>query len=176
MNFQDTTDIIMNPVRQRIIQFLLINKQGTTKQIQISLSDVPSASLYRHIKKLCDYGFIKVVEEKRVRGTIEKTYAIEPQPFSQEPTNKDLSSLFYSYLLSLQGSFIEYFADKTHSPETAQKDILSLTTSTLMLSDDEYMLLLKKIGELIFEVAEYKPNENRKQRRLTFISSPPENV
>lgn len=47
-------EIVLNPVRQRIFQYFLLHKTGTVKEIRKALPDVPSASLYRHIKILTD--------------------------------------------------------------------------------------------------------------------------
>lgn len=175
MEFKELTKVVMNPVRQRVIQFLLLHEKGTPGDIQKALSDVPPASLYRHIKILFNAGCIKVVEEKKVRGTVERTYAVEKNILKEEPTNQELASLFYNSLLSLQSTFLHYF-EQENTTKSAQEDMILLQTSTLLLSDEEYMELLKKIGSCISEVAELKPQEGRKQRRLTFISSPPEEV
>ena len=48
----EIAEVFMNPVRQRIIQYLLVHEKGTVKEIKKALPDVPSASLYRHIKIL----------------------------------------------------------------------------------------------------------------------------
>lgn len=170
----DTTDfskIVMNPVRQRIIQYLLLHEKGTVSEIQNALSDVPTASLYRHIKKLHDGNCIQVVEEKRIRGTIEKTYAIVQNPFTEEPTMGDISSVFYTSMLSLQTSFLQYFEKEGADP---QKDMLALQTSTLMFNDEEYMEFLMKVNELVMESSQKEPGQGRKTRRFTFISSPSE--
>lgn len=171
MDIKSFTNIIMNPMRQRIIQYLLLHEKGTVNEIQNELSDIPTASLYRHIKKLYEGGCIKVIEEKSVRGTVEKTYALVENPFAGDPTMEDGAALIYMSLLSLQTSFLKYFEQKDPDP---QRDMLLLQTSTLMLSDEEYMLLLQKIGDVISEVLENHPEEGRKVRRITFISSPNE--
>ena len=44
----------MNPARQRIFQFFLLHETGTVKELKKALPDIPSASLYRHIKILAD--------------------------------------------------------------------------------------------------------------------------
>lgn len=72
MNQQDFTKIIMNPVRQRIVQYLILHEEGTVSSIREELNDIPPASLYRHIKILYEAGGIEVVRERKVRGTVEK--------------------------------------------------------------------------------------------------------
>ena len=48
----ELAEIVMNPVRQRIFQYLLLHETGTVKEIRKALPDVPGASLYRHMKLL----------------------------------------------------------------------------------------------------------------------------
>ena len=40
----EIAEVFMNPVRQRIIQYLLVHEKGTVKEIKKELPDVPSAS------------------------------------------------------------------------------------------------------------------------------------
>ena len=47
----EMVEVVMNPVRQRIFQYLLIHEKGTVKEIKKELQDIPSASLYRHVKR-----------------------------------------------------------------------------------------------------------------------------
>src|SRR5687767_1554403 len=68
-------DLIAHPVRLRIIM-TVAGERMTTQQIAAVLSDVPQASLYRHIHRLAAAGVLKVVEEIPVRGTVEKVYAL----------------------------------------------------------------------------------------------------
>ena len=69
-------EIVMNPVRQRIFQYFLLHKTGTIKEIRKALPDVPSASLYRHIKIFTDSTILMVVGENRIRGTVESVYQL----------------------------------------------------------------------------------------------------
>lgn len=42
----DISEVVMNPVRQRIIQFLMINGKGTVKEMKSRLNDIPTPSMY----------------------------------------------------------------------------------------------------------------------------------
>lgn len=53
----EIAEVFMSSVRQRIIQYLLVHEKGTVKEIKKELPDVPSASLYHHIKILNDSAF-----------------------------------------------------------------------------------------------------------------------
>ena len=165
---KDFMKIIMNPIRQRIVQYLIIHGQGTTKEIGAELSDIPPASLYRHVKVLFDNNCIEIADEKKIRGTIERTWKLAQNPI--DPVSpEDIATLFRSGLLSLLGSFETYFLSEDVDP---QRDLLSLTTSTIMLTDEEFMDMMQKIGNIFNEVIYNQPGDGRKPRRLTFISSP----
>ena len=75
-------EVVMNPVRQRIMQFLMIHEKGTVKEIKSKLSDVPTPSLYRHVKILLENSVIVVAEENRVRGTVESVYRLNDNVLS----------------------------------------------------------------------------------------------
>ena len=70
----ELAEIVMNPVRQRIFQYFLLHDTGTVKEIRKALPDIPSASLYRHIKILADSSILMVVGENRIRGTVHSVY------------------------------------------------------------------------------------------------------
>src|SRR5215831_1697445 len=63
-----SADLLLHPVRLRILQTFLGDRTLTTSDLQAELPDVPPASLYRHVGKLVDAGVLAVVSERRVRG------------------------------------------------------------------------------------------------------------
>lgn len=158
----------MNPIRLRLMQYLMIHGTGTVSQIKEELCDIPPASLYRHIKTLCEGGCLEIVEEKQVRGTVERTYALKQKGCVEEDYNS-AEHIIQSKLMSLMLSFTEYFAEESADPV---RDMLSLTTSTLLLSDEEFVEMTAKILEAISPHLCNKPTEDRKQRRFTLLSSP----
>lgn len=165
---QDISKLVMNPIRLRIIQYLLIHGSGTPSQIMEEMSDIPPASLYRHIKLLYEADCITVVEEKKIRGTVERTYAMkgcQPCEFS----NDSVEHMIQSSLMSLMTSFGKYFSKETADPV---RDFLALSTSTLLLTDEEFMVVMEKIGEAIAPYLCSTVEKGRNVRRLTFISSP----
>ena len=69
----EPAEIVMNPVRQRVFQYFLLHETGTVKKLRKALPDIPSASLYRHIRILADHSILTVVGENRIRGTVESS-------------------------------------------------------------------------------------------------------
>ena len=161
-------DVCFNPVRQRILQVILNSKEATTSQILEILSDVPRASLYRHIKILLDAGIIEVVKETPRRGSIEKSYSIAA-PTRAGESNEDTNRTIQTALFSLANDFSVYLSDEGNDP---QKDMLTVGSATLMLSDREYLDFLSAYSQLIQKHLTNEPSEGRKARKITFISSP----
>lgn len=159
---------IMNPVRQRVIQLLVRKERATTKQMLEELADIPAASLYRHLRVLLEANCITVLEETKVRGTVEKTYGLVKNPIG-EYSKDDMGELIQTSLLSLMGSFQSYFQKEEANPI---EDMLALSTATLLLSDEELKDMLTEIGEVVKKVADNAYSPERKERRLSIILSP----
>lgn len=166
---KDFVSIIMNPARQRIVQYLILHGQGTVGEIAEELSDIPRPSLYRHIRILAENGCVEVSEERAVRGAVEKTYRLVAQPMGDHVTQADIAALIQGTLLSVMASFAQYFQRPEVDP---QKDMLSVSSSTLMLTDQEFMEMLGKIGGVYNGYISNGPGEGRRPRSLTFISAP----
>ena len=160
----------MNSTRQRIIQVIMIKKEATSAEIGEELQDIPRASLYRHIKVLLDAKIITVVKEEFKRGSVEKTYAIAPQ-MPYDNTNEEYNSLIQSALMGLQGDFYRYFNGDNPDP---QRDLLTVGTASLMMSDEEMMEFIKAYGNLLQKYMSNKPVEGRKERKVTLVISPKE--
>lgn len=164
--------LVMNPIRLRIIQYLMKNERGTTTEIKEELSDIPTTSLYRHMKLLLEGGCIEILEEKQLRGTVEKTYGLVNKP-AGEMTSEKANQIISEGLLSLMESFRQYFSSGESVDPKADK--LLFATSTIFLSDEEFEEVGEEVQKVIDQYLSNKPGEEgkqRKQRRITIISSP----
>ena len=161
-------DACLHPIRQRILQVLLEKKEASAAQIQESLSDIPRASLYRHIKVLAECGVIEAVREVPKRGSAEKFYTVCAPPADAQ-TNENMNRMIQATLLRLANDFSGYLADEEHDPK---QDLLTVGQATLLLSDEEFAAFLTEYSQVL---AKYLPNragEGRKVRKITFLSSP----
>lgn len=159
-------EVVLNPVRQRIFQYLLIHETGTVKEIRKALPDVPSASLYRHMKILTDHSIIMVVGENRIRGTVESVYQLNKSALQIDDANGEAVQ---AALLGFCASFAKYFASGHANPK---KDMLLLTTCTLTLTDEEFMGFLSEINQVAVKYIDIGIKEGSKTRQITLISSP----
>ena len=72
----DINEIMLNPIRLRIVQELAKTQEMTTSELCRKLPDIPRATLYRHVNLLLENNILTVVSEKRVRGSLERTLAL----------------------------------------------------------------------------------------------------
>ena len=162
MNSQEQK-ILLNQVRHRILQYVLHEGNATPREIGASLSDIPQASLYRQVKTLCDTGFLVVAGQKRIRGTLENTYTVAPKLLT-ENGRSELAIQFM--LLSLAQEFDEYSEDENN------KNLFGFLTSPVYMSDEDYKSYIKEINELTTKYSMNDAGNDRKNRRVTFVSTP----
>ena len=141
----EIAEVVMNPVRQRIFQYFLLHETGTVKDIKKALPDVPSASLYRHVKILADSSILMIVGENRIRGTVESIYRMNKSALSagDESGNAD--------------------------PE---RDMLLFPNCTLLLTDGEFSDFLSEINEVALRYMKVEAKAGSKTRQITLISAP----
>ncbi|MCC0629974.1 MULTISPECIES: helix-turn-helix domain-containing protein [unclassified Clostridioides] len=164
----DIAKLILNPARLRILQYIRLHGSVRTSDIVKYLNDIPRATVYHHVKILEENNMIEVIEENRVRGTIEKVYALKEYTTSMEgETFVALSTAFY---VGLMQEMNEYFSRKE---QDHKKDNVFFSSALLYMSDSEYKSLLKNIADLLKPYIEQKPKSNLKLRKLSIISSPP---
>ena len=154
----EIAEVFMNPVRQRIIQYLLVHEKGTVKEIKKALPDVPSASLYRHIKILNDNAFIIVIGENKIRGTVENVYQLNREALEVDDEN---GTAVQMSLLSLCATFAN-----------PKKDLLMLTSCTLTLTDEEFIKFLTELNEVATKYMSKPIAETSVSRQITLVSSP----
>ena len=162
----ELAEIVLNPVRQRIFQYFLLHETGTVKELRKALPDIPSASLYRHIRILADSSILAVVGENRIRGTVESVYRLNKDAMATEDENGNAVQMS---LLNICASFAKYFSTGHAEP---QKDMLLLTNCTLLLTDEEFSKYLSEINQVTVKYMKQATSESSKMRRITLISAP----
>ena len=168
-------DLLLHPIRIRIIQALLDGSALTTKQLKTQLTDVPSASLYRHVAMLADAGVLVVTDERPVRGTLERRYALHLPSAAVGPAEARALSLddhrraFTAYAAALLADFDRYLDGADADPVG---DGVSFTQMALWLSDDELATLRRKLAELLVPLSAHRPGKDRTKRILSTVLMP----
>lgn len=173
MEFRINT--ILHPVRMRIMQSLLGGKELTAQEISKRVSDVPQASLYRHLNRLLEAEVLEVVEENKVRGTMEKVYALSNQLETmtakevKEASPQEHFGFFFGFLTNLLGDYEEYLQRENIDLE---QDGVSYRQVSVYLSDEELRKLLTEIRAIVAKVIENEPTTERRLRSITTIVIP----
>ncbi|KRG17046.1 hypothetical protein ACA29_01035 [Lederbergia galactosidilytica] len=161
-------DLLLHPVRMRIVQQLLLNKPLTIAQLVEILGDVPQATLYRHINLLLEANLIEVIETQKVKGTEERKFSVkmdnlqipesEIEVLSQEDHIRHFS-VFHGNLLQLATSYLA-----NTSPEKYEQEGFSYAYVPLHLSDEEFQELTQSIQQEIEKVFNNKLTPERTTR------------
>jgi DNA-binding transcriptional ArsR family regulator len=72
----DLLDLLVHPVRLRIVFAMSGGQTRTTSDLCTQLPDVPKTSVYRHVGLLADAGVLEVADEQRVHGAVERHYRL----------------------------------------------------------------------------------------------------
>ncbi|MGN0905959.1 MAG: helix-turn-helix domain-containing protein [Bullifex sp.] len=152
----------MKSVSQRIISAVYSAGEMTTAELCASLSDIPRPTVYRYVRELIEAGALDVVKEERKRGGVERTLKLSESPDGGYEA-------FSSAMLCVQDSFRKYFEGDDPDPV---RDMLAFSCAPLMLDDEEYGELLRKIGALIEASLNREKREGRKARQLCILSYP----
>ncbi|GAE36262.1 helix-turn-helix domain-containing protein [Halalkalibacter akibai] len=169
-------DLILHPVRMKIIQTLLSYESMTVQQLLEKLDDVAQATMYRHLKQLLDADLIEVIATNKVRGTIEKTYAVKKANIILSETDlKDTTSeehirYFMAYQANLLKEFERYVTH--HQTEDFKEDGLGYRQMTLQLSKVEMDQLGMELAELLQKYVNHKPDKERSARTFSMIFIP----
>ncbi len=166
---------MMNPLRLKILQEISLKGTATTKEIAEICGDIPQATLYRHLNTLLKHGIIKVVSENKVRGILEKVYAIELNPQEEISRNTDklskqeLSDLFSQFIISLLSDFENYLKSENIN---IIEDKVGFRSYPLYLSDEEFIEMMGEIHTSITKRLENRPSANRILRKLSTVTTP----
>ncbi|WP_167577925.1 helix-turn-helix domain-containing protein [Ammoniphilus sp. YIM 78166] len=166
-------DIILHPIRMKIIQVLGGGKALSIQQIGSVLSDVPPATLYRHVNKLLEHGFLEVVQENQVRGTVEKILKINDTAFSNqnlgELSPQEHLSLFTTFMTNLVGEFSQYVEHPDFSPV---EDGAMYRQALVHLNETEWQEFLSELTQVLRKAIEKEPREDRSVRTISTIIIP----
>lgn len=172
---ESTVDVILHPVRMRIIQ-TLINQKLTANQLKELLHDIPQASMYRNLKKLVEAEVIHIVDEIPNRGTVEKVYSIHDPNKSilgveqlSNLSKDEHMGLFIKFLANLMGEYERYLNQEKID---IVADGVSFRQASMYLSDEEYAEFSNELVAVYTKVLPNQPKKGRKRRTVATIIIP----
>ncbi len=162
------TELVLHPIRMRVIQEMAIRPTVTTAELGEALPDVPRTTLYRHVSTLVDHGIARVVSERRVRGSVERTLALDGAELGRHNTREGAAGNALAFLLNRYARFHAYLE---RSDADTGRDRLFLNGTVMMMDDGEFDRFLLRLRELLVEFS-LGPGEGRRPRDISIISSP----
>lgn len=145
----DTLELLLHPVRLRIVWAMSGDRTRTTSELCQSLPDIPKTSVYRHVGLLAEAGLLEVVDEQRVRGAVERHYRLHRERTVVDPEVGASMSLddhrhgFAAAMAALMAEFNAYL-DRPGADPVA--DSIGYRQGTLWLDPDE---LTEVVGEVL---------------------------
>jgi DNA-binding transcriptional ArsR family regulator len=170
-----SADLLLHPVRLRIVKAFLGDRALTTSQLAAELDDVPAGSLYRHVALLTDAGVLQVVAERRIRGAVERTYTLRLLAAQIDPgeaaamTLDEHAQAFMAYIAGLLGDFDRYIAS---TPSDPKRDGADYRVAAMWLTDVEFMDFLRELAAIAQPRLANAPGNGRRRRMLYSVMLP----
>jgi Helix-turn-helix domain len=170
-----SADLLLHPVRLRIVQSFLGDRALTTTQLRTELADVPAASLYRHVARLVAAGVLSIVAERRVRGAVERTYVlrIAAARISMDEVAKmtpdEHRQAFLAFVAGLIADFDRYLARDDVDPV---RDGGSYNVAGMWLDDTELIEFGRELLTVLQPRLANAPRPGRKRRILATVLLP----
>jgi DNA-binding transcriptional ArsR family regulator len=161
-------ETVLHPVRLRIVHALM-DRELTARQLSAELSDIPQASLYRHVGRLVDAQVLRVTREERVRGGTQRTYTVVESAVALGPRDFEAASptdhqrYFAAFVGALVAGFEQYLRTAGATPH---RDGVAYQQIPVWVTPAESRRLAAAITELLRPLR--TRTDNRRRRRTTF--------
>lgn len=169
-----SAELLLHPVRLRIVEAFLGDRKLTTAELRAELPDVAPASLYRHLTRLISAGVLDVVSERKVRGTVERTF-VKHGPHSVSRSElarlgrQELRQVYLAYVAALLTDIDRYLE---RDDVDLRRGGASLRIAAMWLTDNELRELAAELGKLLQPYLDRAATPDRTRRVLRAIVLP----
>ena len=173
-----TADLLLHPVRLRIVQAFLGDRTLTTTDLRAELPEVPAATLYRQVGVLAEAGVLTVVGERRVRGAAERSYRLVTGAASVGPGEAAAMSVdqhrraFTTFVAALLADFDRYADAATGPTLDPAADGVGYRQLALWLDDDEFTGLVSELRAVLAARLTLEPDGTRRRRIVSQVFLP----
>lgn len=175
-----TADVLLHPVRLRIVQAFLGDRTLATADLRNALPDVPVASLYRHVALLADAGVLSVADERKVRGATERSFRLVLEGASLSPDDGAALSAgehrhaFATFVASLLADFDRYLdraAPAGARPDLA-RDRVGYRQAAVWVTDAEFDAMVGDLRSVLLARMANRPDGVRRRRLVSTVHLP----
>lgn len=174
---QSHFDLLLHPVRMQVIQTLVAGRRMTAQEIGERMPEVAQATLYRHLRSLVEGSVLEVVEERRVRGAVERVYAVRGEQLAIPPaelaraTAADHMRYFTTFVAGLLGSFGRYLRRPWID---LANDGVGYRLVTLNLTREELGTFIDDLNTRLHRELDNEPSAGRRPYAISRIVIPEE--
>ena len=171
----DAADLLLHPVRLRIVHAVLDGRSFTTADLCRELVDVSQNTIYRHLARLVEGGLVHVTSEQRIRGAVQRTYRLTPHRplIDQDPSSvmspQERRRLF-AFLTTMLLAEFDHHLDHQNNDQSADGE--SYREHALWLTDDERNDLQARLADAISLAAEHEATDGRRRHLFTTVLFP----
>lgn len=169
------SELLLHPVRLRIVQAFLRGDRLTTSDLRRQLEDIPAATLYRQIHTLLEGDVLEVAEEHKVRGAVERTYVLRADRTrvgveeAGEMSVEQHRDLFLAFAASLMADFERYLEG---DDVDLARDQVGYNQLGLNLTDEEMVAFLTELQAVVLPRLALEPTPERTRRIFTTVLMP----
>jgi DNA-binding transcriptional ArsR family regulator len=173
-----SADLLLHPVRLRVVQAFLGDRALTTSELRAELPDVPVATLYRHVGVLADAGVLTVSGERKVRGAAERTYRLDLAAASvgaaeaAAMTAEEHRRAFTTFVAALLADFDRYADGAGDDGLDPARDGVGYRQLGLWLSDEEFTDLVAELRAVLSARTGLEPDGVRRRRIVSQVFLP----
>jgi hypothetical protein len=175
-----SADLLLHPVRLRVVQAFLGDRTLTTADLRAELPDVPAATLYRHVAVLADAGVLAVVGERKVRGAAERSYRLDLAAASVGPDDvaamaaDDHRRAFTTFAAALMADFDRYI--RHAAPDGGVPDLagdrVGYRQAAVWVTDEEFDTMTAELAAVLKARMANRPDGARRRRLVTTVHLP----
>lgn len=173
----DPIDLLLHPVRQRIVHAMSGERTRTTSELCASLPDISKTSVYRHVGLLAEAGVLEVEDERRVHGAVERHYRLRRDRVRIDADAAESTSLadhrrgFGVAMAVLQAEFNAYLDREGADPTS---DGVGYRQGTVWLSREELTEMIEELLEVLRKRAGTEPKPGCRPYLMSTIFFPTE--
>lgn len=160
----DIVDLLLHPVRLRIVHAFTGGRTLTTADLGERLPDVPKTTLYRHVATLAGAALLEVTGEQRIHGAVERSYRLNRASTRISPQQAAAMTLddhrhgFTAAMAALLADFNAYLDRPNAHPTT---DMVGYVQVPLWLSKKELEAMAEQMRALLVSKMDNEPGKGR---------------